>query len=579
MAGGIQSVPALLDALRQHQLLAAAQLDELARSRSGDARALARTILDRSLLTPFQVNLLLQGRGSELVLGSYVLLERLGEGATGQVFKAQHIHMRRLVALKLLRKEGHIDDETLERFRREMQLASQVTHPHVVQAYDAGLSEGCYFLVMEYIEGKDLGTLVTKHGPLALEQASTYLRQAAQGLQHVHDRGLVHRDIKPSNMLIAGQPRPGDWGQLKILDLGLARLQHAVHRDTAKLTATGALVMGTVDFMAPEQAMDFRKVDIRADIYSLGCTFYFALTGQVPFESVTVAEKLLRHQQAEPKPVERRRPDVTSQLATVLRKMMAKRPEDRYQQPAELVPLLGSMLPAVASTLPMAIPMRAAPTNVIDAEFTVRQRRPLGRSIWQAVRGLAGRLRACARFAFATRLRAAASACLLALLVAVVVLSRPARLMPSSPPVFLSDLQERTFLVDARCFSKNGVFGKERIMVLDSPSPKALYMFNGDGQQGKPVRVQYDLDKKYQFLAGAVAIDDSTVHGGSIVYFLIVGDGKELWKSEPFDSSRHKQNFRVNIADVKVLELMFVTSKWQWDRPLRGVWADPQLIP
>jgi hypothetical protein len=226
---------------------------------------------------------------------------------------------------------------------------------------------------MEFVEGTDLGKLVKQGGPLPVMQSCAYIRQAALGLQHAHERGLVHRDIKPHNLIMSVRD-----GLIKVADLGLARLPRAMNEEatavltgvattTGTLTPENAAMIGTLDYLAPEQALDFHKADIRSDIYSLGCTFYYLLTGQSPVAGGTLAEKLLRHQQAEPPPVDQFRNDIPAGLAGVLGKMLAKRPEDRYQTPAEvaaaLVPLLniaGESLPGGNSTLPAT----AEPTEV-----------------------------------------------------------------------------------------------------------------------------------------------------------------------------------------------------------------------
>jgi serine/threonine-protein kinase len=350
------------------RLLNSSQRDELTRQvhQFPEARSLARHLLERNWLTPFQVNQLFLGRSRDLVMGSYIILERLGEGGTGQVFKARHQHMQRVVALKLIRAELLSDAEVVNRFYREVRVLSQLSHPNVVHAYDAGPIGATHFLVMEHVEGSDLGKLVKQGGPLSVEQACDYLRQAALGLEHAHQRGLVHRDIKPSNLLVAGVFPPrgdsatirltetpekssaetltnigGDIGVVKVLDLGLALLARNTNGEvTSTLTEIGSVTMGTPDYMAPEQALDFHAVDIRADIYSLGCTLYYLLTGQPPFPAGTMAQKLMRHQQAAPPPLAQYRGDVPPAVEAVLRRMLAKRPDERFQTPAEVVAAL-----------------------------------------------------------------------------------------------------------------------------------------------------------------------------------------------------------------------------------------------
>jgi len=333
----------LVDDLRKTRLLDATQCDEVTRSllvRFPDPKALAGELIRRGWLTPYQANQLLQGKGQSLVLGSYILLERLGEGGMGEVFKARHTNLGRVVAIKLIRKERLDNPAAIKRFQREVRAAAALAHPNIVLAYDADEINGTHLLVMEYIEGaSDLNRLVKSNGPLPVAQACDLIRQAALGLQHACERGMVHRDIKPHNLLLTA-----DGKTLKILDMGLARLdQHASPDDdkSSTMTQVGA-VMGTPDFIAPEQALESHTVDIRADIYSLGCTFYYLLTGKVPFPGGSLAEKLMKHQLREPQPVARLRPDVPPAVASVVRRMMAKKAEDRYQTPAEIAAALAS---------------------------------------------------------------------------------------------------------------------------------------------------------------------------------------------------------------------------------------------
>src|SRR5438132_1663195 len=235
--------------------------------------------------------------------------------------------MQRPVAVKVLNHELIDNPATVERFRREVRAAARLTHPNIVAAFDAEQAGDVHFLAMEYVEGVSLARRIAEVGPLPMAQACDYVRQAALGLQHAHERGLVHRDIKPANLLLAVKENV-----VKVLDLGLARLYQGADADltAAGLTQEGT-VMGTPDYMAPEQAEESTGVDTRADIYSLGCTLYFLLSGHVPFPGGTLAQKLRKHAQAEPAPLG---DDVPAGLKAVLRKMMAKRPEDRYPTPS-----------------------------------------------------------------------------------------------------------------------------------------------------------------------------------------------------------------------------------------------------
>jgi len=359
------SVLALVDGLRQQQLVSPAQLDTIARDlqpRFPDPRTLGKELLQRGWLTAYQLNQLALGRGAELVMGPYRVLERLGEGGMGQVFKARHQRLERVVALKLIRKELLADPEIVARFYREIQIISGLEHPNIIHAYDAGPLGPTHFLAMEYVEGTDLQRLVKQAGPLPPAQACDYVRQAALGLQYAHEKGLVHRDIKPSNLVLL-KPSDGAQSTIKILDLGLARLQRsAVNQDPTQddashtLTPAGGVMLGTPDYAAPEQALDFHKADIRADIYSLGCTLFFLLAGQPPFAGGTVLQKLWQHQQAEPPALDQLRPNVPPKLAALLGRLLAKRPEDRYQTPAEVAAALEPFLTLeAAATEPAAV--------------------------------------------------------------------------------------------------------------------------------------------------------------------------------------------------------------------------------
>ncbi|HEV3257053.1 MAG TPA: protein kinase [Gemmataceae bacterium] len=338
----LASVASFLDDLRRYHVLEATHLDEVAGTLHAGfcgPRELAGDLIRRGWLTPYQANQLLLGRGQDLLLGSYVLLDRLGEGGMGQVFKARSWKLGRTVALKLIRKERLSHPDAVRRFRREIHAAAQLSHPNVVHAYDADEVNGTHFIAMEYVAGTDLARVVKQRGPLPVPEACEYVRQAALGLQHAFDRGLVHRDIKPHNLLLTSQ-----GAVVKVLDMGLARLTAAGDEgESGTVTQEGA-VMGTPDYIAPEQTLNSHTADIRADLYSLGCTLYHLLTGCVPFPGGSLGEKLIRHQLHEPVPVEQRRPEVPPAVAALVRKLMAKRPEERYQTPAEAAEALAAAL-------------------------------------------------------------------------------------------------------------------------------------------------------------------------------------------------------------------------------------------
>jgi serine/threonine protein kinase len=274
------------------------------------------------------------------LIAGYEIIRPIGAGGMGQVFLARKRRLNRLVALKVIRQEQGSDPRALLRFHREALASARLSHPNIVELYDAVEADDLHFLVMEYVEGADLEQLLDRHGALPPSLACDYIRQACDGLQHAHDRGLIHRDIKPGNLLVTA-----DGKTVKLLDMGVARLTETAGEGTPEhqLTQTGA-VMGTPAYLAPEQARDPRHVDIRADIYSLGCAFYHLLSGKVPFEGVTLAEVVLRHQMEEPVPLTELRPDIPPELQNIVQKMMAKRPEDRYQTPKQVANALSSIV-------------------------------------------------------------------------------------------------------------------------------------------------------------------------------------------------------------------------------------------
>jgi serine/threonine protein kinase len=287
----------------------------------------------------------------------YGIVRKLGFGGMGSVYLAQHRVMDRPVALKVIRADLLDNAALVERFRREVKSAAHLPlHPNIVAAYDAEQAGDSHFLVMEFVNGINLGDLVKSRGPLPYEAACDAIKQAAEGLEHAHQRGMVHRDIKPQNLM-----RTSD-GQIKILDFGLARLASEVLPDLAaaaevseqqharstmpaggiKLTLTD-MVLGSADYIAPEQALDPRSADIRADIYSLGCTLYHLLAGQPPFPEGNLSQKLAAHAERMPEPLSELRPDVPAELVRVVKRMMAKDRSERFQRPAEVAETLARL--------------------------------------------------------------------------------------------------------------------------------------------------------------------------------------------------------------------------------------------
>jgi formylglycine-generating enzyme required for sulfatase activity/tRNA A-37 threonylcarbamoyl transferase component Bud32 len=262
-------------------------------------------------------------------LSQYKLLEPIGAGGMGQVFKAEHRHMKRLVAVKFLAPELLPSTAARARFQREIETVARLTHPNIVTAHDAGEEEGRAFLVMEYVEGQNLADLVKEQGPLSIEHALKYILDAARGLAHAHAAGIVHRDVKPANLLLASGGGQPPEGPVKILDLGLARL-HLPAREEGSPDLTGAgLVMGTATYMAPEQATNPHSADPRADIYSLGCCLYYLLAGHPPYAGQTTLDILLAHREQPIPSLVEARDDCPVAVDALFRKMVAKRPEDR----------------------------------------------------------------------------------------------------------------------------------------------------------------------------------------------------------------------------------------------------------
>lgn len=298
-----------------------------------DSKRLADDLVSHRRLTPFQADMLLLGTSTGLVYGNYVVLDKLGQGGMGLVYEAEHRRMHRRVALKVMSPKALKSEESVKRFHREVQAAARLTHPNIVAAYDADEAHGAHFLVMELVTGSDLSARVKKHGPLPVAEAVGYVIQAARGLDHAHNAGIVHRDIKPANLLLDNE------GTVKVLDLGMARLDESlalVSSAAATITQTGS-IMGTIDFMSPEQALDTRHADRRADIYSLGCSLFYLLTARPLFPADTMMKKLLAHREHPIPSLRAIRADVSQELDSVFTRMVAKRPEDRHQTMIDVI--------------------------------------------------------------------------------------------------------------------------------------------------------------------------------------------------------------------------------------------------
>jgi serine/threonine protein kinase len=344
----IKLATAFLDRVQRSGLIAKEDMPQLRQDLEvqgvdlSDARAIADALVERAALTRWQADKVLEGKHKGFFLGSYRLLRPLGRGGMGAVFLAQHEMMRRRCAIKVLPhsqiKEG---SSVLKRFYVEAQAVAALDHQNIVRAYDVAVEskdgKDTHYLVMEYVEGHDLQTLVQEQGVLDYVKTAEYLRQTANGLAHAHEAGLLHRDIKPANLLV--DPK----GVVKILDLGLARF----FDDSQQASLTKAFnetVLGTADYLSPEQALNSHTVDHRTDIYSLGCTAYFLLVGTPPFPEGTVAQRLVAHQVKSPDSIKEKRTDAPPSLVAIIDKMMAKKPEDRFQSAADIATILAGWL-------------------------------------------------------------------------------------------------------------------------------------------------------------------------------------------------------------------------------------------
>ena len=353
-----------------HELTAAGLLSSDQATKYGQEIATGTEVLLEKLvndgrITEYQAQKFREGKASDIYFGDYVVIDKLGQGGMGTVLRARHRRMDRQVAIKVLPVTMMESKDAVARFYQEVKVAAQLTHPNIVLSFDAGEHHGFHYLVMEFVAGHDLAEVLCQIGPMPVSMVLDYVGQAAQGLNYAHGKGIVHRDIKPSNLLLNNE------GVVKILDMGLARLGNTINQEVTQLTTTGQ-VMGTVEYMSPEQAEDTRQADIRSDIYSLGCTLYRLLTGKSPFSRDTVVKTILAHR-SDPIPRITTGFPEDPEINELFQLMVAKSPEDRFQSTNELMTAIekiqqGESIIGVA----LAPPVVASPPPVVNRPMTIQ---------------------------------------------------------------------------------------------------------------------------------------------------------------------------------------------------------------
>ena len=338
----------LLPVIRNSGVVSERQLTEIkSRIIAGDfpreSVPLAQRLVKEKILTEYQTKRFLSNKPQGLIVGRYVIVDRLGSGSMGRVYKAHHILMDRYVALKIIAPEIVTNERVVARFLREMKLVGRLDHPNVIRAFDADQINKVFYIVMEYAKGLSLGQRL-RQGPIPALEMAEYGAQAALGLAHAHSQGIVHRDIKPSNLLLTGDR------QIKVLDLGLGVLMEA--DDSSSFATADGIAVGTVDYMSPEQACG-REVDGRSDLYSLGCSMYHLTTGRLPFPGDSPIERMGKRISGKPVPITEVRRDIPASFVRVLDKLLANKPQERFQTATEAAEALRAVVsPRIKSPAP-----------------------------------------------------------------------------------------------------------------------------------------------------------------------------------------------------------------------------------
>lgn len=314
----------------------------------GDTKGFARWLVENQHLTEYQAALLLHGHADNFFLGPYKILERIGKGRMAGVYRAVHVQTGQVVALKVLPPSLAKDSTLLSRFLREADIARELVHPNIVRTFHAGQHHGLYFLVMEYLDGATLEEVLEQRRTLTPVETARIGFFVCQALQYLHEKRIVHRDVKPGNIMLLPAPQSQELtlrSAVKLLDVGLAREIFAPNRQLqhADLT-TESTIVGSLNYLAPEQARDARRVDIRADLYSLGCVLYHCLAGQPPFVDTNPVRQLARHVNENPRPLPEINPQVSTAFWNIIARLLAKTPEERFNTPSEVVAALQAVL-------------------------------------------------------------------------------------------------------------------------------------------------------------------------------------------------------------------------------------------
>jgi eukaryotic-like serine/threonine-protein kinase len=357
--------------IEENKLSGYMQRRQFTRGLPADVREFTDEMIRDGVMTSFQAEQFLLGKWRGFTIGKYKLLERVGVGGMGQVFLCEHMFMKKRVAIKVLPPAKAEQPAALGRFYREARAAGSLEHPNIVRTHDIDQDGNLHFIVMDYVDGPNLLDVVKKNGQMDIGRAVSYTRQVATALDYAFRNKIIHRDIKPGNVLIDRK------GVARILDLGLARFIND-HSDQLTLKYDDKIVLGTADYVAPEQVANSHSVDIRADLYAMGATFYFLLAGHPPFPTGTVSQKLLWHRTKEPTAIRAIRPEIPDGLAAIVAKLMAKDPKARYQTPAQVVADLEAWIPAIVplpnpDEMPQLSPaaMEGVPVECDDEEQPV----------------------------------------------------------------------------------------------------------------------------------------------------------------------------------------------------------------